>query len=377
MSPALANSAPALAHWIDHPETLTRWLQSPIDRVGLDTEFIRERTYWPRLALVQIALPVEGGVEILLVDPLVPGMAEALAPLLADTRVLKIMHSPSEDLVAFRHTCRQVPTPMFDTQAAAALVGLGAGLGYQKLVAEITGVALEKGETRSDWMRRPLSASQLEYAADDVRHLFEMHDSLTSRLQALGRADWLAQDMARSVEVAIEDAADRWPHASMRSAQFLDRDAQARLLRLLRWRDEHAKVADLPRSWVLDNEHAVAIARNPSLSRDALGEVVRAHPKGPRKLVDAIWAALQHPLLDEADAPDASMAERRDRNRVRALQEAVAKVAAELGIADTTLASRRSLEPLLDSGEWPASLEGWRREQLETAVAPLLVSKPD
>lgn len=365
-----------MAHWIDHPETLTRWLQAPIDRVGLDTEFIRERTYWPRLALVQIALPVEGGVEILLVDPLVPGMPEALAPLLADARVLKIMHSPSEDLVAFRHTCRQVPSPVFDTQAAAALVGLGAGLGYQKLVAELTGVALEKGETRSDWMRRPLSASQLDYAADDVRHLFEMHDALTSRLQALDRTHWLAQDMARTVELAVEDAADRWPHLSMRSASFLDRDAQARLLRLLRWRDAHAKVADLPRSWVLDNELAVAIARTPPASRDALAEVIRAHPKGPRKLVDAIWAAQGQRLDDEAEAPDASMAERRDRGRVRALQDAVAKVAADLGIADTTLASRRSLEPLLDTGHWPAALEGWRREQLEAAVAPVLASKP-
>jgi len=255
LSPAPANPAPVLAHWIDRPDALRAHLATPVSRVGLDTEFIRERTYWPKLALVQIALPqADGGIEILLVDTLVPGMCEALAPLLADTSVLKIMHSPSEDLVAFRQSCHQVPSPMFDTQAAAAIAGIGAGMGYQKLVAEITGTALEKGETRSDWLRRPLSASQLQYAADDVQHLFELHDVLAAKLDALGRRDWFEADMARTVETAIEDPADRWPHLSMRSASFLDRDAQVRLLRLLRWRDTHARVADLPRSWVLDNE---------------------------------------------------------------------------------------------------------------------------
>ncbi|MGY3264303.1 ribonuclease D [Lysobacter sp. HA35] len=376
MSPAPANPAPVLAHWIDSPDALRARLASPPSRVGLDTEFVRERTYWPKLALVQIALPTDdGGIDILLVDPLVPGMNEALAPLLADESVLKIMHSPSEDLIALRETCGQVPRPLFDTQAAAALAGVGAGLGYQKLVAEITGVALEKGETRSDWMRRPLSAAQLQYAAEDVAHLFELHDTLVGKLDALGRREWLDADMARTVALAIEDPTDPWPHVSMRSAQFLDRDGQARLLRLLRWRDAHARVADLPRSWVLDNELAAALARPEPTDRDVIAETIRAHPKRPRKLVDAIWNALVTPLPDEGDAPDAAQAERRDKSRIKALQDAVSKRAAELGVADAVLASRRMLEPLLDTGEWPESLEGWRREQLEPALAPLLAKR--
>jgi ribonuclease D len=303
-------------------------------------------------------------------------MCEALSPLLADTAVLKIMHSPSEDLVAFRQSCHEVPRPMFDTQAAAALAGIGAGMGYQKLVAELTGTALEKGETRSDWLRRPLSASQLQYAADDVLHLFELHDVLAGKLDVLGRRAWFEADMARTVETAIEDPADRWPHLSMRSASFLDRAAQIRLLRLLRWRDAHARTADLPRSWVLDNELAASLARMPAPTPDAVGEAVRAHPKGPRKLVDAIWTALSTPLADEADAPDAGIAERRDRSKVKALQDAVTRRAAELGIADAVLASRRMLEPLVDTGEWPEALEGWRREQLEPVLAPLLAKPP-
>ncbi|WP_460832587.1 ribonuclease D [Lysobacter humi (ex Lee et al. 2017)] len=365
-----------MAHWIDRPELLRDRIAGRFDRIGLDTEFIRERTYWPKLALVQIALPTAHGIEILLVDPLVAGMAEALAPLLADASVLKIMHSPSEDLIALRQACGEVPRPLFDTQAAAALAGVGAGMGYQKLVAEVTGVALEKGETRSDWMRRPLSASQLDYAADDVQYLFELHDALAARLDEQGRSDWLAEDMARTVELAIEDPADPWPHLSMRSAGFLDRDGQVRLLRLLRWRDMHARQADLPRSWVLDNELAYAIARPAPTTREAVGDLVRAHPKGPRKLVDALWSALNTPVDGEADAPDAAIAERRDKNRVKAMQQAVTRQAEALGVADAVLASRRTLEPLLDTGEWPAALAGWRRAQLEPVLTPLLRANP-
>ena len=340
--------------------------------MGLDTEFIRERTYWPQLALVQIVLEGSVGEEILLVDPLAPGMAAALAPMLADPSILKVMHSPSEDLVAFKHACGVVPEPLFDTQLAAALAGIGGGMGYQKLVEQVTGVALVKGETRSDWLRRPLSPAQLEYAADDVRHLFEMHDALDDQLGLLGRREWLAEDAARTVANARNEAGERWPHLSMRSAQFLDRDAQQRLVRLLRWRDAYARDNDRPRTWILDNELAVAIARGAPLHAAALQAQLDAHPKAPRKLGAAIWQALNTPLEDETEIPDAGVGERRDKNRLRQLQDAVAARSAELGLPDGVLASKRWLEALLDQGDWPDALTGWRRAALEPTIAPLL-----
>src|SRR5690606_36326060 len=155
----------------------------------------------------------------------------------------------SEDLVAFKHACNVVPRPLFDTQLAAALAGIAGGIGYQKLVERITGVVLSKGETRSDWLRRPLSPSQLEYAADDVRHLFEMHDALGGMLGELGRREWLADDARRTAANADTDALERWSHLSMRSAHFLDLEAQRRLVRLLRWREALARDSDWPRSW--------------------------------------------------------------------------------------------------------------------------------
>ena len=373
-----SSPAPASTHaWITDPAELRARLAGAPARVGLDTEFIRERTYWPQLALVQIVLEGRDGEEILLVDPLAPGIAAELATMLADTGILKVMHSPSEDLVAFKFACGVVPDPLFDTQAAAALAGIGSGLGYQKLVEQVTGVALVKGETRSDWLRRPLSASQLEYAADDVRHLFEMHDVLDGQLGLLDRREWLVEDAVRTVSNARNDAGERWPHLSMRSAQFLDRDAQRRLVRLLRWRDAHARASDRPRTWILDNELAVAIARHPPQSAEALQVQLDAHPKAPRKLGAAIWQALGTPLDDEAETPDAGVGERRDKNRLRLLQDAVAARSAELGLPDGVLASKRWLESLLDHGQWPDALSGWRRAALEPALGPLLDPLPD
>ena len=371
--PTTPDSAlPLRPEWVNDPAVLAARFADRPSRIGLDTEFIRERTYWPQLALVQIAIERDAGIEILLVDPLAPGITAALASILGDEAILKVMHSPSEDLVAFKHACDVVPRPLFDTQMAAALAGIAGGMGYQKLVEQITGVALAKGETRSDWLRRPLSPAQLEYAADDVRHLFEMHDALDGMLGELGRREWLADDARRTLANADQDTLEPWPHMSMRSAHFLDLDAQRRLVRLLRWRETHARESDRPRSWILDNELAVALARTPPTDRAALQAQLDAHPKAPRKLGDAIWHTLATPLDDEADTPDASVAEQRDKNRLRKLQDAVVARSAELGLPDGLLASRRYLEALLDSGEWPDALAGWRREALEPSLAPLL-----
>ena len=315
-----------MATWITTPAELDAYFQQRPARIGLDTEFIRERTFWPQLALVQMAV----GQDILLIDPLIPGMTEALAPWLADESITKVMHSASEDLVAFKWACGVLPRPLFDTQIGASLAGIGGGMGYQKLVAEITGVALAKGETRSDWMRRPLSESQLQYAADDVEHLFALHDAIDAKLQALGRQQWLHDDGERLLASVANDE-DRWPHLAMRSAQFLDAPAQRRLLRLLRWRDVQARSSDRPRSWILDNELAATLARTPPADAAALTTLFEQFPKAPRKLAGAVWQALDTPLADEAEAPLALPANDTNKQALKRLQDAVAERSRELG----------------------------------------------
>ena len=360
-------------HWVSDPAVLRTLLAAATSRVAVDTEFVRERTYWPQLSLVQVGIEAPGAQSpgILLVDMLAEGMTAALAPLLADTSILKIMHSASEDLIALRQACGVVPDPLFDTQIAASLAGVGAGLGYQRLVQELLGVAVDKGETRSDWMRRPLSPAQLAYAADDVRHLFAVHDVLDAKLRALGRDDWFAEDCARMLEGARRDEPERWPHLSLRSAQFLDAAGRRRLLRLLRWRELQARRSDRPRTWVLDNELAGSIARDAPADLPALARLLDTHPKAPRKLAGPILEALHTPLDDEDQAPAPRTSER-DRKTLRRLQDAVAARSGELGLPDGVLASRKWLEVLLDGGDWPGMLSGWRRAELEPVLAPLL-----
>jgi len=261
---------------------------------------------------------------------------------------------------------------LFDTQTAAALAGIGAGMGYQRLLAELLGIVIDKGETRSDWTRRPLSDAQLGYAANDVRHLFALHDRLHERLQALGRLHWLAEDCARQLAVHANQADDRWPHlALLRRARVPERTVQIRLLRLTRWRDAWARDHDRPRNWILDNALALQLASAPPDDRTALQHRLDANPKAPRKLGHAIWAALTTPLADEANLPLAGP-DNYDKHTLKQLQHAIATRSAELGLPDGVLASRRGLVALMERDEWPAALSGWRRVELEPLLMPLL-----
>jgi len=362
---------PAHTRWIDRPDHLRRCLSAATVRVGLDTEFTRERTWWPHLALVQISIErADDEPLIVLADAQIPGMLEALRPLLADPHVLKIMHSASEDLIALHHGCGVLPSPLFDTQVAAALTGIGAGRGYQRLLGELLGVVIDKDQTRSDWTRRPLSDAQLDYAAGDVRHLFALHDALSEQLHLLERMQWLEQDCARLIS-NYSDAGECWPHLALRGAQALDRAGQTRLLRILRWRDAHARERDRPRNWILDNALALQLASTPPDDPGALQRRLDAAPKAPRKLGHAIWAALTTPLADEADLPLAGP-DPYDKHILKRLQHAVAARSAELGLPDGILASRRGLASLLEHADWPEALSGWRREVLEPLLMPLL-----
>lgn len=356
-----------MPRWIDDAgqarEALAGWRGQPV--VGVDTEFVRERTFWPQLALVQLSLPD----RILLLDPLAPGVADALVPLLTDPATLKVMHSASEDLQAFRTACDALPSPLFDTQVAAALAGLGAGMGYQKLVGQVTGVALDKGETRSDWLKRPLTQRQCDYAADDVRHLHALHGHLAERLDASGRRGWLEEDCARAVDGAASDALEPWPHLAVRSAQTLDADAQARLRRLLIWRDQQARASDRPRSWIIDNELVVLLSRRVPADAHSFGRLLDAHPRSPRQLREALWEAVRAPLQpEEQQIPLAQPQDDAHRARIKRMQAQVAQVAASLELPDGVLASRRHLEAMVAGGDWPEALAGWRRPLLEPVL---------
>ncbi|WP_042815708.1 HRDC domain-containing protein, partial [Xanthomonas citri] len=210
------------------------------------------------------------------------------------------------------------------------------------------------------------------YAADDVRYLFAIHDELTRRLAEQGRLEWLAEDADRLLATVEHDDGERWPHVSLRAAQFLEPAAQRRLLRLLRWRDLQARQSDRPRSWILENELASQLARFPPADLEALLRQFDKFPKAPRKLANAVWDALNTPLPDEEHAPLAQAATDGNKAVLKRLQDTVAQRSRELGLPDGLLASRRHLETLMEQRSWPAALGQWRRALLEAQLMPLL-----
>jgi len=360
-----------MACWIDQPTELQRRYQqraSTLERIGLDSEFIHESTYWPKLALVQMAVDD----EIWLVDPLVPGMNQALRLWLEDKRIVKIMHSASQDMLVFKHCCNAIPRPLFDTQIGATLAGMGSS-SYQKLVAQLAHVEVPKNQTRSNWLRRPLSARQLDYAADDVRYLFVLANAIYARLQKLDRTAWFEEDNQRLLAQSDHAHAERWAHLpNNRAAQGMNIDAQMRLRRLLHWREKHAQQRNLPRNWVIDNELLATLARTPPADLAGLKRLLSARAKAPRKLAEPLWHALNTPLLDEADAAHLPAFVELDKPALRRMQEAVAQRSAELGLPEGVLASRKGLVELLQSGQWPQALMGWRKAQLEPVLRPFL-----
>jgi ribonuclease D len=359
--------------WLETPQALTDFLQqhADADRVGMDTEFIRERTYYPQLALVQLTF----GSEIALLDAAKPELAAMLKPLLENPDVLKIMHSCSEDLQAFKAGCGAVPSPVFDTQTAAAFCGLGASLSYLKIVEQLHGVTLEKGETRSDWLQRPLTDAQKQYAADDVRFLLSIHAELQQRLGALQREHWLAEDCARAVANAIDDLPDSNPHLAVRSNQPLAADEQRQLRRILRWRDARAIEKNKPKRWIIDNDAAFALARARLQHSDDIEDVFSRYPKAPRSAKHTLFALLQKPYSEEElQAPIAREPDAADKARLKALQQAVLQQAQTLQVPEGILASRKHLEYLLDAGQWPPALAGWRQQLLNEAFKPILTA---
>lgn len=359
-----------MPQWIDRTSALQDALATPPTLIGLDTEFMRTNTFHPKLALVQLSL--DG--NIALVDPTAALQLEPLDALLGSEEHVIILHSGSEDLEALATCMPSRIGSLFDTQIAAAFAGLGSGLGYQRLVDETLGVNLDKGETRSDWLRRPLSEKQLHYAAQDVVHLLALHDTLGEKLQQRGFTAWHHEDCQHMVERAFNRQADPQPHLALRGATRWPLERQALLRRLLLWRDRAARDHNKPRNWILDDAHALELASNPPDSSAALFERIRGLRalRGPLRaeLFDLLHQPLQPDELDCPPIPPAPGPQ--EKSTLAALRDAVAMRAGELDLPASLLCSRRHLESLVSSGRWPQALDGWRHEVLHDVLMNLL-----
>lgn len=330
-----------------------------VDALGLDTEFLRERTYRAELCLLQLTTPA--GPRC--VDPLALADLGPLASVLGAAGPQKVLHAARQDLEVLLPVVGLV-APVFDTQVAAALAGFPAQVGYAELVRRILGHELSKAHTRTDWSRRPLSPEQIDYALDDVRFLLPLRDQLLESLSRLGRLAWLEDELAaiaepRGLQVDPERA---W--LRLKGLQGLDAGRSALAQALAAWRERRAIAKNRPRGWILDDTALREIVFRVPRSREALATIPEMQDGIVRHSGDELLALVAAagiedppPPLPRRERPDPAFTA-----RVRRLAEIVQQAATDLGLAAEVLANRRDLEQVARDEPDAAVWHGWRRE---------------
>ncbi len=341
--------------------------------VTLDTEFVRERSYYPRLCLIQLADEQQTAV----IDPIAITDLTPLRALLMDPAVTKVLHSARQDLEIFYHLFGELPTPLWDTQIAATLLGHGDQVGYGALVKELLGIELDKSHSRTDWEQRPLDTAQLRYAADDVIHLVAVYQRLLAELERRGRSSWLAEDFAALTQPQLyhTDPEEAWER--IKGRQKLRGVQLAALQLLAAWREQRAQEDDLPRRWVASDEVLLDVARILPESTDKLARI-----RGlPKPVAERHGKALLALVAEARALPKQAWPRLEQGERLTLEQEAIADAmmaivrlrGAEQQVSPSAIATRRELEALLLGGREIALLHGWRGalvgEQLQRLVA--------
>ena len=359
--------------YIDKPEQLNAFLQKAqhSEWISLDTEFIREKTYYPRLCLIQLATAD----DLVCIDPLNIEDLSAFFTWLQNPKMLKVFHAAWQDLEILYHLSGQVPAPIFDTQIAAAVLGLGDQLGYARLVEELLGVQLDKSQSRTDWARRPLTHQQLDYAIDDVRYLRQIYPLLKQRLQETGRLNWLNKPFERLTE-ASEYTPDPWlSWERVKGVQLLKLRNWRVLRKLCGWRKKRVIQNVLPRRWLLTDEVLVDMARmkNRDLHdfadiRGLSTEQIARYGQGWLELIRRAQAlpAEEWPDLPRRRKLDAELSLVADLLMVIVNQQALAH-----NISATMLANRVQIEKMLTEGRTQLS-DDWRGSLVNDLFAHIL-----
>ncbi len=338
--------------------------------ITIDTEFMRERTYWPKLCLLQLARAAGnwGEEAVFLVDPMADIDLEPVFTLMADTSTLKVFHAARQDIEIFVNLAGVVPIPIFDTQVAAMVCGYGDQVGYETLVKRIANAQLDKSSRFTDWARRPLSSKQLNYAAADVTHLRVVYERLGDQLEKSGRSSWVEAEMAvlRALSTYVVDPDEAWRRVKTRSndSRFL-----AVVKSLAKWREDEARKRDVPRGRILKDDAVLEIAANRPKTREQLLGSRSLQREGRKpEVCDAILAAVvageEAPPEQPPHNPRHHMPPRPGAQALSDLLKVLLKAKADkLGVAQRLIASSSELEDLAQGlRDGVKALEGWRME---------------
>jgi ribonuclease D len=343
--------------------------------ITIDTEFLRETTFWPELCLVQMASP---DLEVI-VDPLANGIDLApLFELMANTNVIKVFHAARQDIEIIFHLGNLIPQPIFDTQVAAMVCGFGDSVSYDQLVQKIKNIHIDKSSRFTDWSRRPLTEKQLDYAIADVTHLRDVYLKLKAELESEGRATWLAEEMAvlesRSTYDLHPD--DAWQRLKMR----LKKPQELMVMKnVAAWREREARARNVPRSRVLKDDAIFEIAQQQPKDSEALGRL-RTIPKGWERssagsaITDAVNAALAIPKADWPQLQRQNHMPEGSASAVELLKVLLRLTCEKHGVAAKMIANTDDLEKIAVEGENAdvQAMSGWRRELFGDAAVKLI-----
>ncbi|MDO9519757.1 MAG: ribonuclease D [Pseudohongiella sp.] len=364
-------------------ELCMHWMTREI--IALDTEFMRVSTFYPKAGLVQVG---DRGKNYLL-DPLALTDWRSFLAVLQCPTVTKVLHSCSEDLVLFYSIFKCIPAPLFDTQRAAAFLGYGFSISYLNLVLKLLNIVLEKGETRSDWLQRPLSAQQLKYAALDVAYLPEVHRLLKAQLEQKSFLEFFEADCARLSDSTIQaenEAGWQDIYLSMGASWRLNRQQLGALKPLCVWREQVARARDKPRSWIARDADLMQLVEKMPVDRQALTQLKdmsrNLYQQDAEQVLEII-AGSSPVSQHDADLVEGLPLTQAQRALLKRCQQQVEQVSAQTGIAVELLARKKLLVQLLHLNppggtqtalKWPASMAStWQRVLLVDALTEVLI----
>ena len=352
--------------FVDHPDNIQQNINGHA-QLGVDTEFMREKTYFAQLCLVQISTRD----AIYCVDPLVEnGQGEFWEVLLASSWVV---HSARQDIEVVYQTADAMPHEIFDTQIAAGLLGMPAQVGYAGLVKDLFGVEMAKSHTRADWTRRPLSEAVLDYAAEDVLYLLPAADILSEGLDKKDRLDWARQDSALLLDPLLYDISGSQAVDRLKGARNFRGARRAAAVRLAIWREEEAIRRNRPRQWIIRDNVLLDIAYKLPSSEKQLAEIEGISPKlvsrAGKRLIESVGASKDDNTGYEPPPPP----DEAQKTLLKELQALVAECAKDLNLAAETVASKRELSSVIITGNRETRVfTGWRRDLIGERLLQLL-----
>lgn len=340
-------------------------------RIGVDTEFVREKTFFAQLCLIQIAT----NSEIFCADPIgLDATTDDRGKTIwqAITRPAWVVHSGRQDLEVIYQTVELMPHAIFDTQVAAALLGYQPQIGYGNLVSELFGVELAKSHTRADWSQRPLPPAFIEYAAEDVLYLLPAYEALTGRLEKLGRLKWAIEDSMDLLDTSLYESDVKQAINRLKSARDLRGRARSAAAHLAAWREREALRRNRPRQWILRDNVLLDIAVNRPDNIQKLGDTPGLAERTAARAGNQLLRVLADAENEQSEYEPPQKPDERQKAILKEMQKQVSDTAEELGLASELIAPKKELSSALLGNRDLRIFRGWRREEVGERLIDLL-----